>query len=127
LRQHENELHRLNIRVCGLTFEALWLARAYVEETGMTWPLLIDESRQLYEAYGMFKGRVWDLFGPAAVGAYLKLMSQGKMPRRPTGDVTQLGGDVLIDPNSIVRYHHVGSGPADRPSVSALLAEVHGA
>jgi hypothetical protein len=30
----------------------------------------------------------------------------------------------LIDPGRIVRLHHVGNGPADRPSVKELLAVV---
>ncbi len=46
---------------------------------------------------------------------------QGRRLHRSDGDVNQLGGDVLIDPTGIVRLHHVGSGPADRPSVSSLL------
>jgi hypothetical protein len=28
---------------------------------------------------------------------------------------------VLIDPAGLVRFHHVGSGPGDRPSVDLLL------
>jgi len=36
----------------------------------------------------------------------------------------QQGGNVLIDPNGIVRVHHVGRGPADRPSVDRLIAAV---
>ena len=40
-------------------------------------------------------------------------------------DVTidaQQGGNVLIDPGGIVRCHHIGRGPADRPSVRVILA-----
>jgi hypothetical protein len=29
---------------------------------------------------------------------------------------------VLVDPAGIVRFHHVGLGPADRPQVGAILA-----
>jgi len=34
---------------------------------------------------------------------------------------------VLIDPDGIVRLHHVGEGPADRPAVSDLLAAAESA
>ena len=33
----------------------------------------------------------------------------------------QRGGDVLIDPDGIVRMHRVGKGPADRPGVERFL------
>jgi hypothetical protein len=32
---------------------------------------------------------------------------------------------VLIDPAGVVRVHHVGSGPADRPSIESLLRVLH--
>jgi hypothetical protein len=127
LREHQAELARRDVAVLVVTFEASWVAEAYVRETGLPWPLVIDEDRTLYRAYGMQRGRWWDLAGPAAIWAYLKLMTRGRWPRRPTGDVAQLGGDVLVDPAGTVRLRHVGSGPADRPPVKRLLALVHGA
>ena len=42
------------------------------------------------------------------------------------GDVRQLGGDVLIDPQGVIRLHHVGRGPADRPAVARLLNVIDG-
>ena len=107
-----------------VTFEAGFLARAYVEDTRLPWPLVVDESRALYAAYGMLRGRAWDIWGPATWLAYARSLAHGGTLRRPTGDVSQLGGDVLIDPEGFVRMHHVGRGPADRPPVESLLAVV---
>ena len=100
------------------------MAMAYVQDTQLPWPLLVDRERTLYHAYGMERGRWWDIYGPASSWAYLKLFARGRRPRLPGSDVHQLGGDVLIDPAGIVRLHHVGSGPADRPPVATLLARV---
>ncbi len=36
-------------------------------------------------------------------------------------EVFQQGGDVLVDPQGIVRFHHIGTGPADRPPVQRIL------
>ena len=55
---------------------------------------------------------------------YLKLMRQGQKVKRPTDDIYQLGGDVLIDPFGTVRWHYVSQSPIDRPSVSSILAVV---
>jgi len=54
----------------------------------------------------------------------LKEMLKGQKLRKPTGDIFQRGGDVLIDPTGIVRLHHVGKGPADRPTVETILHRI---
>jgi alkyl hydroperoxide reductase subunit AhpC len=127
LRQEDEAFEELAIAVLVVTFETARVARAYVEETRLGWSLLVDESRSLYEAYGMRRGRWWDIWAPATWRAYARALRQGHLPRRPSGDVRQLGGDVLIDPEGIVRLHHVGRGPADRPSTESLLRVVRNA
>ena len=124
MQQHEHIVSELDIHVLIVTFEHGGVARAYVEESGLPWPILVDESRALYHAYGMLRGRVRDIWGPRTVWAYAKEFAKGRVPRAPSRgvDTHQLGGDVLIDPSGIVRLLHVGSGPGDRPSVATLLA-----
>ncbi len=124
LRQAEQELRERNVAVCVVTFDAGPLAMSYVRQTKLEWPLLVDADRTLYRAYGMHRGRWWNLYGPPAIWAYLKLLARGRRLHWPGSDVTQLGGDVLIDPRGIVRFHYVGSGPADRPAVETLLTHV---
>lgn len=109
-----------------VTFELGPLVQAYVQETQLKWPIVVDESRRLYTAYGMNRGKWWNIYGPASIWVYIRLLLRGRKLRRPQGDPDQLGGDVLIDPGGIVRLQHVGSGPADRPSVESLLRVVRG-
>ena len=100
------------------------MAEAYVRESNLSWPLLIDESLQLYRSYGMERDRWQDIFGLESITSYAKLMMRGRKPHMPVGDPYQLGGDVLIDPQGVVRLHHVGRGPADRPPVESILRVV---
>lgn len=97
------------------------MAMAYVDSTELSWPLLVDQDRSLYEAYGMQRGTWWNIYGPPAIGIYLRLLIRGRKLETAGSDVSQLGGDVLIDPAGLVRGHHVGAGPADRPTISTLL------
>lgn len=127
MRRHEDEIEALGLRALVVTFEGAEAADAYVRETGLRWPLLIDPSRALYAAYGMGRGRWWQIWGPATWWIYARLIARGRRPRPPTGDVDQLGGDVLVDPAGSVVLHHVGSGPADRPAVPVLLDAVRAA
>lgn len=124
MRQHQDELDALGVRVAVVTFEMRAAAQAYIRETELPWPMLVDASRELYAAYGMEKGSWWDIYGPSAWWIYAKLLFKGRRLKRSHGDYDQLGGDVLIDPFGIVRMHHIGAGPADRPSVAAILERV---
>ena len=117
-------MKRLGLDIVVVTFEAPERAAEYVRETGLRWPLLIDRRRALYSAYGMGRGRWSAIWGPATWWAYIKLIGRGHPLRRPTGDIHQLGGDVLVDPAGRVALHHVGKGPADRPAVAALFERV---
>jgi hypothetical protein len=122
LQQAEEGLARLGVEPLAVTFEDAAAARAYVAETGLRWPLLVDTERRLYHAYGMGKARLRHLFGPATLRAYWREALLGQLPRLPRADTRQQGGNVLIDPAGLVRFHHVGLGPADRPAVHELLA-----
>jgi hypothetical protein len=127
LRQHGAEIESLGLHVAVVTFEAAPAAADYVRETGLPWVLLLDPNRSLYTAYGMGRGRWWKLWGPATWWAYARLVARGGRPRRASGDVDQLGGDVLIDPSGRIALLRVGEGPADRPALSALLGPVRSA
>ncbi len=107
-----------------VTFEDAKVAADYVRETGLPFRLVLDPTRSLYRAYGMGQGHWWKIWGPATWWAYARLLAQGGRLRRPSGDVDQLGGDVLVDPAGKVALRRVGEGPADRPSLSSLLEPV---
>jgi len=112
------------VAVAVVTFEAGPLARAYVEDTDLAWPLLVDTERSLYQAYGMLHASFWEVWGPRVWVAYARALLRGQRLRASQGDVTQRGGNVLVDPAGRVRLHHVGRDSADRPEVSALLEAV---
>ena len=116
------ELERLEIQTLVVTFEGREAAHEYVDETGLIWPLLVDVERQLYRAYGMRAARLRHLWGFATMRAYGREALRGRFPRVPRADTVQQGGNVLIDSAGVVRLHHVGGGPADRPTVATVLA-----
>lgn len=104
-----------------VTFETDMLAQAYVRETKLEWPLLVDDTRSLYRGYGMEHGGIWNVYGLRVWWLYFKLFAKGRKLKVSKSDYRQLGGDVLVDPDGIVRLHYVGNGPADRPSVDSIV------
>lgn len=122
MRQHEQKLFELGIDVAVVTFDANFMAKAYVEQTKLRWPLLLDCDRSQYRAYQMDRATAWSIYGPASVWHYLKLLAQGRRLRWPGSDTRQLGGDVLIDPSGIVKFHFVSTSPHDRPPPESILS-----
>jgi len=121
LRDHEREFQQRDVKIVVVTFENDVFARRYVADTSLSWPLLVDATRETYGRYGMLSASFWDVWGPATWWAYVKGLVNGLKVRKSEGDPYQRGGDVLIDPSGIVRLHHVGVGPSDRPSVKTIL------
>lgn len=124
MQQRQSELDELGVDVAVVTFELNVVAENYLQQSRLRWPFLVDSDRQLYHGYGMYRGRWWDLAGPAATMVYFRLFAKGRTRKKTTGDVKQLGGDVVVDPDGIVRFHYVGNGPADRPDIDAMLAVI---
>ncbi len=124
LRRYEQQFEELEIKVSVFAFDNEWMAQAYIQETGLPWPVIRDPDRSLYHAYGMGRVNWWGIFGPRAVWQYLKLMFAGRMPSKPGEDWRQLGGNVLVDPQGIVQLHFVSKSPHDRPSIEQMLAIV---
>lgn len=120
-------LGELKIETKVVTFDTDYMALTYVKSNAMTWPLLLDPDQSLYAAYGMQRGSWWQVYGPGSVWKYLGLMLKGRLPGRPGRDWRQLGGDVLIDPDGVVRLHYISADPHDRPPLELLLSMVRAA
>ena len=124
MRAHAKEIDELDLSVLVITFETERQAAAYVRETNLPWPLLVDTARTVYRAYEMRRGGLWEIWNPASWSAYLGLLRKGRRLAPPTGDIYQLGGDVVIDRAGRIALHRVEQGPADRPPIEDLLAPV---
>jgi hypothetical protein len=121
LWQKKTELDDLNIQVVVVTFESYQLSSLRHADPAMGFPYYHDQERRLYRYYGMYSAGFRDLWGPRTWYAYLRLLLSGRKMHKSSGDIHQRGGDVLINPQGVIRFHYIGSGPADRPAVENIL------
>jgi hypothetical protein len=120
LRQRQDEFERLNIQVLLISFGTESWAKVWLEETGASFPLLLDPERRVYRAYGLGRSvlRVWS---PKVLWSYLRLTLAGRPLKPIQGDPHQLGGDFIVDAGGMVRLAHPSRDPTDRPPVEKLL------
>ena len=91
------------------------------------WPftMLADSERQAYRAFALKRLSWFQVFAPAALKLYWKLLRGGMTPEHYEGDdIYQSGGDFLIDRNGNILFAHRSQDPADRPSVIELLQAI---
>lgn len=124
MRRQEERFNDLDVRIKIITFDADFMALAYIKSTRCPWPLLLDSDRELYQAYGMARGSWRAIYGLTSIWKYLKLIAGGQRPGKPGSDWRQMGGDVMIDPQGVVKLHYISQNPHDRPSVNKLIEVV---
>lgn len=90
-----------------------------------TIPLLADEGRAVYRAYGMRVGSLREIYSPEVIAKYARLIRGGmKMKLKTDEDTRQLGGDMIVGPDGRIILAHCSKNQADRPSVESLIATI---
>ena len=91
------------------------------------WPftILADPDRHAYEAFALPRLSWRQVFSPATLKLYFRLLRQGKKRQQYGGeDIRQAGGDFLIDRAGNILFAHRSREPADRPTPARLLQEI---
>jgi peroxiredoxin len=88
------------------------------------WPFVIltDPKRTAYDAFALKRLSWLQVFSPATLKLYWRLLRGGKQ-REDYGkdDIYQSGGDFLLDRDGNVLFAHRSREPADRPTAAKLL------
>jgi peroxiredoxin len=98
--------------------------RGYRGRFGLPYPVLSDEGRAAYRAYGLRRGPWWRVWGISTLREYARLLRGGARLQRPTEDISQLGGDFVVDREGRLAYAYRSKGPSDRPPVEELVEAV---
>lgn len=87
--------------------------------------MLADPERKAYGAFALKRLSWFQVFSPAALKLYWKLIRGGMKQDRYQGeDIYQSGGDFLLDDSANVLFAHRSQDPADRPAPAQLLAAI---
>ena len=107
-----------------VTFTDRQQALAYRETNDLPFPVLVDEDRRTYRAYGLERGSIARVWGLRSARRYVEILRRDGLSglRRPTEDTLQLGGDFVVGADGTLVWAFWGAGPDDRPSVDELFA-----
>lgn len=122
LREHEQAFNEKRARLAAVGLGDQHYARLFREETGITFPLLVDEQRAAYRAAGLGSGNLLHILRSdnkaarkLANAAGFRQYGLGKNP-------FQLGGSFVFGPGNVDRFAHLSETFGDNATVAALLS-----
>ena len=97
-------------------------AALFREETGITFPLLIDDERQAYHAAGLKTANLFHLLRSDNAQARRRAQGGGFQQHKLGWNPFQLGGSFVFAPGNVDRYAHISKTFGDNGSMEDLLA-----
>jgi hypothetical protein len=122
LREHEQEFRERGANLAAIGLGDANYARLFREDTGIAFPLLIDEQRLAYRAAGLRNANLLHLLRSENKIARERARSGGHRQHKLGRDPFQLGGSFVFGPGDVDWYIHVSSTFGDNAPVEDLLA-----
>jgi alkyl-hydroperoxide reductase/thiol specific antioxidant family protein len=124
LRAHEAEFRAAGGRLAAVGLGDPAYARAFRAETGIRFPLLVDEKRQAYGIASLRKASLLHLLRRDNFAARKRAREAGHRQHKLGKDPLQLGGSFVFGPGNVDRFVHVSETFADNASLERLLEAV---
>jgi hypothetical protein len=124
LRAHESEFRQAGARLAAIGLGDAGYARAFREESGIGFPLLIDADRAAYRMAGLKKASLLHLLRRDNFAARKRAQAAGHRQHKLGKDPLQLGGSFVFAPGNVDRFAHVSATFGDNAPVERLLAAV---
>lgn len=126
MRDHEAEIDALGARVAAVGLGGFRFAEAFKEETGITFPLLVDGDRVAYDAVGLAKASLLDLLKKENRVARGRAKKAGHSQHGIGADPMQLGGSFVFAPGDRDLFAHVSDTFSDNADPQLWIDALEG-
>lgn len=100
-------------------------AQALCDRFQVPFPCLADPRRSSYKAFGLKRGSVVQVLGPAVLLRGVQAALKGHHIEKTVGDAFQMPGTFIIDGDGVVRYARYAVHAADHPAIGELVEALH--
>ena len=122
MRDHQAEFRARGASVAAVGLGDPGYARAFRDESRITFPLLVDVERSAYRAAELRSASLRHLFRWDTFTAGRRDRAAGHRQGRTGRNPFQLGGSFVFGPGDVDRYAHVSETFGDSAPVARLLA-----
>ena len=121
MREYETRFHDAGAKLAAVGLGDFMYANLFREETGITFPLLVDEKRVAYRAAGLKTANVLHVLRRDNAKARASARSAGHQQHRIGQNPFQLGADFVFSPGNRDLYARLSSTFGDNASPEMLL------
>lgn len=122
MRDHQEQIRNKGASLAAIGLGDAFFAREFRQETGITFPLLIDEQREAYRAAELKSASILHLLRTDNAKARARAKAAGHRQHRLGKNPFQLGGSFVFGPGNVDRFVHISETFGDNASTSDLLA-----
>jgi hypothetical protein len=122
LREREQSFRDKRANLAAIGLGDRHYARVFREETGITFPLLIDEERRAYRAVGLGSANLLHLLRSDNAASRKRAQAAGHHQHKLGKNPFQLGGSFIFGPGNVDYFAHISETFGDNASPDALLA-----
>ena len=122
MREHQQAFLDRGARLAAIGLGDRTYAHLFREETGIAFPLLIDEQRAAYRAVGLRMANPLHLLRRDNAAARNRARAAGHRQHALGANPFQLGGSFVFGPGNVDRYAHISKTFGDNASPATLLA-----
>jgi hypothetical protein len=124
LREHQQAFKEKGANLAAIGLGDRTYARFFREETGITFPLLIDEERLAYRAAGLQTANILHLFRADNGQFRARARAAGHRQHRLGKNPFQLGGSFVFGPGNVDLFAHKSKTFGDNAAPDVLLAAI---
>lgn len=121
MREHESEFRNKGARLAAVGLGGMNYARLFREETGISFPLLVDEQRQAYRVAGLGSASIFHVLRSDNMAARKRARAAGHRQHKLGPNPFQLGGSFVFAPGDQDLFAHVSQTFGDNTSPEELL------
>ena len=122
MREHAAEFEARGATLAAIGLGDAHYAAAFRQETGITFPLLIDAHRQAYRAAGLKSANILHLLRSDNAASRKRASAGGHRQHKLGSNPFQLGGSFVFGPGNVDRFAHISQTFGDNAPMEALLA-----
>ncbi len=125
MRDHEHEIDQAGANLAAVGLGGKAYASAFREETGISFPLLVDDRRHAYTAIGLEQASMLHMLRLDNAMAGKRAIDAGHRQHRLGKDPLQLGGSFVFGPGDVDLFAHVSQSFGDNASPADLITALH--
>ena len=122
MREHQAEFQKNGANLAAIGLGDRNYARMFRQDTGIDFPLLVDEERLAYKAAALKRANIFHLLKSENFKARNRARAAGHKQHKLGKDPFQLGASFVFGPGNVDRFAHLSATFGDNASPEALLA-----